>query len=194
MLAVYVLPVYIGVQVPPGWAFFGWFDWETLTVNCFHYANLTNITWRKNGVVITPNENYQQTAGQLYSFGELYYRDGYFSTLTIVQSVPVTDIYGTYSCTFEYRYPRNKTLEIILYRKWTLIHDFALAFNKDTPNYRLHSYSLPRTTLTLCYRTEKMCRQLWLYRTEKIVQNLKYGWYGDILESQYHKGQTQKCL
>ena len=112
----FCLYIYIGVQVPPSWAFFGWFDWETWTVNCFHDANLTNITWRKNGVVITPNENYQQTAGQLYSFEELHDHHGYLSTLTI-RSVPVTDIYGTYSCTLERRYTWNKTLDIILYRK-----------------------------------------------------------------------------
>ena len=104
------LLVYIGVQVPPGWRFFGWFDWETWNVSCFHRVNLTNITWRKNGVVITPNETYRQTVGQLYAHG-------YFSTLTIARSVPVTDIYGTYSCTFEHMYPWNKTLDIVLYRK-----------------------------------------------------------------------------
>ena len=95
----------IGVQVPRGGRTF---DWETWTFSCFH-SNVTNITWRKNGIVITPNETYQQTVGQLCAYG-------YLSTLTIARSVPPTDVYGRYSCTFE---RGHLTLDIVLYLKQT---------------------------------------------------------------------------
>ena len=93
----------VDVQVPRGGRTF---DWETWTFSCFH-TNVTNVTWRRNGIVITPNETYRQTVAQQYAYG-------YLSTLTIARSVPATDVYGTYSCTFE---RQHLTLDIVLYRK-----------------------------------------------------------------------------
>ena len=98
-----ILLMFIDVQVPRGGRTF---DWETWTFSCFH-TNVTNVTWRKNGIVITPNETYRQTVAQQCAHG-------YLSTLTIARSVPATDVYGTYNCTFEHQ---HLTLDIVLYRK-----------------------------------------------------------------------------
>ena len=56
----------------------------------------TNVTWRRDGVVITLNATYQQTKRIVDPVTSTYQ-----TVLTIDSSVGLSDIVGTYNCTVE---------------------------------------------------------------------------------------------
>ena len=56
----------------------------------------TNVTWRRDGAVITPNTTHQQTKRVVDPVAGTYQ-----TVLTIDSSVGQSDIVGTYNCTVE---------------------------------------------------------------------------------------------
>ena len=56
----------------------------------------TNVTWRRDGVMITHNATHQQTKMVVDATRSIYN-----NILTIVQSVAEHNVYGLYSCTVE---------------------------------------------------------------------------------------------
>ena len=73
------------------------FDEQTRTLVCTSTGGpATNVTWRRDGVVITLNDTHQQTK-RLVDSGNSTYQ----TVLTIDPSVRWSDIVGTYNCTAE---------------------------------------------------------------------------------------------
>ena len=72
-------------------------DRQSRTLNCTSTGGpATNVTWRKDGAVITPNATYQQTQMIVDTVRGIYQ-----NTLTIAQSVAEHDLYVLFSCTVE---------------------------------------------------------------------------------------------
>ena len=73
------------------------FDDESRTLTCTSTGGpASTVTWRRDGVVITPNATHQQTKRLVDSVNGTYQ-----TVLTIDPSVGFSDIVGTYSCTVE---------------------------------------------------------------------------------------------
>ena len=73
------------------------FDSKSNTLTCTSTGGpATTVTWRRDGVVITPNAVYQQTKSLVYPD-----KGTYQTVLTIDPSVGQSDIVGTYNCTVE---------------------------------------------------------------------------------------------
>ena len=73
------------------------YDNQSRTLTCtFERGPATNVTWMKNGAVITLNATYQQTKRVVDLVTGTYQ-----TVLTIDPSVGQSDIVGTYSCTVE---------------------------------------------------------------------------------------------
>ena len=70
---------------------------QTATLTCTSTGGpATNVTWRRDGVVITPNATYQQTKRVIDNSTSTYQ-----TVLTIDPSVDQSGILGTYNCTVE---------------------------------------------------------------------------------------------
>ena len=73
------------------------YDDQSNTLTCTSTGGpATNVTWKKDGVVITLNATYQQTQIVTNTTTSTYQ-----TVLTIDQSVNQSDIEGTYNCTVE---------------------------------------------------------------------------------------------
>ena len=73
------------------------FDNKSRTLICTSTGGpATNVTWRRDGVVITVNATHQQTKRVVDSVNGTYQ-----TVLTIDPSVGQSDIVGTYNCTVE---------------------------------------------------------------------------------------------
>ena len=73
------------------------FDDQSRTLTCTSTGGpATNVTWRRDGVVITPNDTHQQTKRLVDAIAGTYQ-----TVLTINSSVSWSDIVGTYNCTVE---------------------------------------------------------------------------------------------
>ena len=73
------------------------FDNTSRTLTCTSTGGpATNVTWRRDGVLITLNATYQQTKRLVDHVNGTYQ-----TVLTIRQSVSQDDIVGTYNCTVE---------------------------------------------------------------------------------------------
>ena len=73
------------------------FDDQSRTLTCTSTGGpATTVTWRRNGVVITLNDTYQQTKRLVDAVNGTYQ-----TVLTINSSVGQSDIVGTYNCTVE---------------------------------------------------------------------------------------------
>ena len=73
------------------------FNSSTNTLTCTSIGGPpTNVTWRRDGVVITPNATHQQTQMLTDRATSIYQ-----TVLTINSSVSHSDIVGTYNCTVE---------------------------------------------------------------------------------------------
>ena len=73
------------------------FDDQSRTLTCTSTGGPpTNVTWRRNGVVITLNTTHQQTKRVVDPVAGTYQ-----TVLTIDPSVGWSDIVGTYNCTVE---------------------------------------------------------------------------------------------
>ena len=73
------------------------FDDQSRTLTCTSTGGpATNVTWRRDGAVITLNDNYQQTKSVVDPGNGTYQ-----TVLTIDPSVGWSDIVGTYNCTVE---------------------------------------------------------------------------------------------
>ena len=73
------------------------FDGQSRTLTCTSTGGpATTVTWRRNGVVITLNDTYQQTKRLVDAVNGTYQ-----TVLTINSSVGQSDIVGTYNCTVE---------------------------------------------------------------------------------------------
>ena len=73
------------------------FDDESRTLTCTSTGGpATNVTWRRDGVVITLNDTHQQTRRLVDAVNGTYQ-----TLLTINSSVSQRDIVGTYNCTVE---------------------------------------------------------------------------------------------
>ena len=73
------------------------FDSKSRTLSCTSIGGpATTVTWRRDGVVITPNDTHQQTK-RVVDAGNGTYQ----TVLTINSSVSQDDIVGTYNCTVE---------------------------------------------------------------------------------------------
>ena len=73
------------------------FDDQSRTLTCTSTGGpATTVTWRRDGVVITPNATYQQTKRLVDSVAGIY-----LAVLTIDPLVDQSDIVGTYNCTVE---------------------------------------------------------------------------------------------
>ena len=70
---------------------------QTATLTCISTGGpATNVTWRRDGVVIMPNATYQQTKRVIDNSTGTYQ-----TVLTIDPSVDQSGILGTYNCTVE---------------------------------------------------------------------------------------------
>ena len=73
------------------------FDDQSRTLTCTSTGGpATNVTWRRDGVVITLSATYQQTKRLVNPVNGTYQ-----TVLTINPSVGQSDIVGTYNCTVE---------------------------------------------------------------------------------------------
>ena len=73
------------------------FDDQSRTLTCTSTGGpATNVTWRRDGVVITLNDTHQQTKIVVDPGNGTYQ-----TVLTINSSVGQSDIVGTYNCTVE---------------------------------------------------------------------------------------------
>ena len=73
------------------------FDPKSNTLTCISTGGpATTVTWRRDGVVITPNATHQQTKSLVYPE-----KGTYQTLLTIDPSVGQQSIVGTYNCTVE---------------------------------------------------------------------------------------------
>ena len=73
------------------------YDNQSRTLNCtFISGPATNVTWRKGGVVIMPNDTYQQTMRKVHRWWDIYQ-----TVLTIDAALDQSDIEGWYVCTVE---------------------------------------------------------------------------------------------
>ena len=73
------------------------FDDQSRTLTCTSTGGpAPNVTWRRDGVVITLNTTYQQTKSVVDAVNGTYQ-----TVLTIDPSVSWSDIVGTYNCTVE---------------------------------------------------------------------------------------------
>ena len=73
------------------------FDDQSRTLTCTSTGGpATNVTWRRDGIVITLNATHQQTKSLVDPVNGTYK-----TILTINSSVDQSDIVGTYSCTVE---------------------------------------------------------------------------------------------
>ena len=73
------------------------FDRESRTFTCNYTGGpATNITWRRDKVVISPNATHQQTQIVVDAIRGIYQ-----NILTIAQSVAEHNVYGLYSCVVE---------------------------------------------------------------------------------------------
>ena len=73
------------------------FDVQSRDLTCaFTGGPATNFTWRRDGVVITLNDTYQQTKNVVDTVNGTYQ-----TVLTINSSVEWSSIVGTYNCTVE---------------------------------------------------------------------------------------------
>ena len=73
------------------------YDNQSRTLNCTCTSGpAINVTWRKDGVVITPNDTYQQTMRRVH-----YWWGIYQTVLTIDAALDQSDIEGLYVCTVE---------------------------------------------------------------------------------------------
>ena len=73
------------------------FDDQSRTLTCTSTGGpATNVTWRRNGIVITLNATHQQTKRVVDAVNGTYQ-----TVLTIDRSVGQSDIVGTYNCTVE---------------------------------------------------------------------------------------------
>ena len=90
-----VFHLYIHVGSPSGLSLT--FDPKSDTLTCTSTGGpATTVTWRRDGVVITPNATHQQTKRLVYP------EEGSYETvLTIDSSVGQQSIVGTYNCTVE---------------------------------------------------------------------------------------------
>ena len=71
------------------------FDDQSRTLTCTSIGGpATNVTWRRDGVMITPNATHQQTKSVVDPVNGTYQ-----TVLTINSSVGQSDIVGTYTCT-----------------------------------------------------------------------------------------------
>ena len=74
----------------------------------FDHGPATNVTWRKDGAVITLNATYQQTKRVVDPVTGIYQ-----TVLTIDSSVRQSDIVGTYNCTVENNRGRSSVSRIV---------------------------------------------------------------------------------
>ena len=73
------------------------FDDQSRTLTCTSTGGpATNVTWRRDEVVITLNDTHQQTKRIINNVTSTYQ-----TVLTIDSSVSWSDIVGTYNCTVE---------------------------------------------------------------------------------------------
>ena len=73
------------------------FDDQSRTLTCTSTGGpATTVTWRRDGVVITPSDTHQQTKRLVDNVNGTYQ-----TVLTIDSSVGWSDIVGTYNCTVE---------------------------------------------------------------------------------------------
>ena len=81
----------------------------TFTLTCTSTGGpATTVSWRRDGVVITPNATYQQTKSLVDPV-----RGTYQTVLTIDPSVSPNDIVGTYNCTVENTRGRSSRIVVI---------------------------------------------------------------------------------
>ena len=73
------------------------FDYQSRTLTCTSTGGpATTVTWKRDGVVITLNDTYQQTKSLVDAV------NGTYQTVLIIDpSVGWSDIVGTYNCTVE---------------------------------------------------------------------------------------------
>ena len=85
------------------------FEPNSNTLTCISTGGpATTVTWRRDGVEITPNATYQQTKSLVYPE-----KGTYQTVLTIDPSVGQQGIVGTYNCTVEnVRGKSSKTLVV----------------------------------------------------------------------------------
>ena len=73
------------------------YEEQSRTLTCTSTGGpATNVTWRRDGIVITLNDTHQQTKRVVDSVNGTYQ-----TVLTINSSVGQDDIVGTYTCTVE---------------------------------------------------------------------------------------------
>ena len=73
------------------------YDEQSRTLTCTSTGGPPiSVTWRRNGIVITPNATYQQTKTLVDSVNGTYQ-----TVLTIDPSLQFSRVVGTYSCTVE---------------------------------------------------------------------------------------------
>ena len=84
------------------------YDSQSRTLTCtFTCGPATNVTWWKDGTVITPNGTYQQTR-------LLGLMDTYQTVLTIDPALDQSDIVGLYVCTVENAMPRGSSVALVV--------------------------------------------------------------------------------
>ena len=80
------------------------YDNQSRTLTCTFTCGPANVTWRKDGTVITPNDTYQQTMRRVH-----IPMDTYQTVLTIDPALDQSDIVGLYVCTVENAMPRGSS-------------------------------------------------------------------------------------
>ena len=99
------------------------FDDESRTLTCTSTGGpASTVTWRRDGVVITPNATHQQTKRLVDSVNGTYQ-----TVLTINSSVSQDDIVGTYNCTVEnIRGESSETVVVPGEARTLLFHIYAI--------------------------------------------------------------------
>ena len=85
------------------------YDNQSRTLTCTFTCGPANVTWRKDGTVITPNDTYQQTMRRVY-----FPIDTYQTVLTIDPALDQSDIVGLYVCTVENAMPRGSSVTLVV--------------------------------------------------------------------------------
>ena len=98
------------------------FDNKSRTLTCTSTGGpATNVTWRRDGVVITLNATHQQTKRVVDPVNGTYQ-----TVLTINSSVGQSDIVGTYNCTVENVRGESSETVVVSGETWTLLfHIYA---------------------------------------------------------------------
>ena len=85
------------------------YDNQSRILTCTFTCGPANVTWWKDGIVITPNDTYQQTTRRVH-----LPMDTYQTVLTIDPALDQSDIVGLYVCTVENAMPRGSSVTLVV--------------------------------------------------------------------------------